>query len=222
MIAKPEPSCPCPVCERRKCRWFMTVRNRTYFHCETCHSTWLDPSDRLPAEAEYQRYLDHQNDPMDSGYRRFLSRLADPLTEKLTKGACGLDYGCGPSPALAMMLEDQGFSVSLYDPFFHPDTSVLENTYDFITCTEVIEHFHHPATEFKRLDRLLKPGGWLGLMTCFQTEEHRFEDWHYRRDPTHVVFYREETLEQVAKQRGWLCEIPHKDVVIMEKNKRVI
>ena len=217
MISAPEPPCPCPVCESTDIRRFMVIRDQTYFRCETCLSTWLDPSDRLPVEEEYQCYLDHRNDPLDPGYRRFLSKLAGPLVEKLSPGACGLDYGCGPGPALSLMMEEQGFSANRYDPFFHPDTTVLSKSYDFITCTEVIEHFHHPATEFKRLDRLLKPGGWLALMTCFQTEDSRFELWHYRREPTHVVFYREDTLRQVANQRGWTCEIPRKDVALMGK-----
>jgi hypothetical protein len=52
-------------------------------------------------------------------------------------------------------------------------------------------------------------------MTCFQTEDARFADWHYRRDPTHVVFYREATLRCVAENRGWTLEIPVKDVALM-------
>ena len=50
-------------------------------------------------------------------------------------------------------------------------------------------------------------------MTCFQTDDKRFADWHYRKDPTHVVFYRETTFRTIARQRGWTCQIPVKDVV---------
>ncbi len=174
---------------------------------------------RLSPDDEYHRYLEHQNDPMEPGYRGFLARLADPLTEKLAPGARGLDYGCGPGLALAMMMEERGFPVAVYDPFFHPDSSVLNAAYDFITCSEVIEHFHHPAREFERLDRLLKPGGWLGLMTGFQTDDDRFEFWHYQRDPTHVVFYREHTLKCIAERHGWTCEIPCNDVALMGRKK---
>jgi len=47
---------------------------------------------------------------------------------------------------------------------FRPGSEALTRTCDFITCTEVAEHFHRPADEFRRLDALLKPGGWLALM----------------------------------------------------------
>lgn len=105
----------------------------------------------------------------------------------------------------------------LYDPCFHPDRSALERTYDFITCTEVAEHFHRPAEEFACLDGLIRPGGWLAIMTCFQDDDHRFAHWHYRRDPTHVVFYREHTFRHVAAQFSWKCEVPRKNVVLMHK-----
>lgn len=117
-----------------------------------------------------------------------------------------------------MMLEDAGHRMTLFDPFFQPDQCTLEQAYDLITCTEVAEHFHRPWEEFDRLDRLLRPGGWLGIMTCFQTDDERFANWHYRRDPTHVVFYREATLRFIAGERGWDCEIPAKDIALMRKS----
>ena len=63
------------------------------------------------------------------------------------------------------MLEEQGYRMSLYDPFFAPSPDALERRYDFITCTETVEHFYQPGKEFRRLDRLLRSGGWLGVMT---------------------------------------------------------
>ena len=107
--------------------------------------------------------------------------------------------------------------MALYDPFFQPDRAVLSRTYDFVTCTEVVEHFYNPADRFYELDSLLRPGGWLGVMTCFQTDDARFANWHYRRDPTHVIFYREATFWAIAAARGWHCEIPVKDVALMQK-----
>ncbi|MFV8824433.1 class I SAM-dependent methyltransferase [Thauera sp. WH-2] len=212
------PSCPaCPVCLDPAPRPFITVGGRDYWRCEICEATFLVPAQR-PAQAdERAEYLLHANDLQDIGYRRFLFRLAEPLLVRLPPACDGLDYGCGPGPALATMLREAGHRVALYDPFFAPDAAVLMRRYDFITCTEVAEHFHDPATEFSRFDRMLHPGGWLALMTCFQTDDARFANWHYRRDPTHVVFYREATFRHIARLLGWQCEIPCKDVVLMQK-----
>jgi SAM-dependent methyltransferase len=188
-----------------------------YWRCARCEATFLDPAHRPAPARERAHYLGHDNDAADEGYRRFLGKLARPLLARLAPGRDGLDYGCGPGPALAGMLREAGHRVRLYDPFFFPDPAALERSYDFIACSEAAEHFHRPAEEFVTLDRLLRPGGWLAVMTCFQTDDARFADWHYRRDPTHVVFYRAATLRRIADRHGWRCEIPVKDVALMRK-----
>ena len=48
--------------------------------------------------------------------------------------------------------------------------------------------------------------------------DNLFEKWHYRRDPTHVVFYNEETFKVIAKARNWNYEIIKKDIVLFYKN----
>lgn len=188
-----------------------------YLRCGDCEATFLHPAHFLKPHQERAEYERHRNTPEDPGYVRFLSQVAQPLLARLPPRSRGLDYGCGPGPVLAQMLRDAGHTVALYDPFFHPDPSALEDRYDFITCTEVIEHFHAPAQEFGRLDALLQPGGWLALMTCFQTDDKRFVQWHYRRDPSHVVFYRENTLAHIARRHGWRMEVPARNVALMHK-----
>ena len=210
----------CPVCRAPGAEPFLSVDGRDYWRCNECAARYLDPRQRPSREAERAHYLHHENHPDDPGYRRFLSKLANPLLARLSPASRGLDYGCGPGPALAAMLREAGHDVALYDPFFRPDPAPLDQTYDFVACTETAEHFHRPAEEFARLMSLVRPDGWLGLMTCFQTEDARFRDWRYRKDPTHVVFYREQTLRHLACARGWSCEVPLKDVAIMRRPPR--
>ena len=221
---------PCPLCanddgsRKNATRIFAEVedpdRLRRYFRCEKCGMSFLDPAHRLSHEAEFAHYQHHENCVDDPGYRKFLSKLFNPLTNYLASGARGLDFGAGPGPALAAMFEEAGFAMTLYDPFFHDDQKALSRTYDFIVSTETIEHLYSPRDEFERFDQLLKPGGVLGLMTCFQTDDDAFAQWHYRKDPTHVVFYKEETLRYIAASLGWRCEIIQKDVVVMFKPEK--
>jgi len=193
----------------------MTVDGQRYWRCGTCEATFLDPSQRPGLAEERAHYLTHENAVDDPGYRGFLAKLATPLLERLSPNANGLDFGCGPGPALAAMLREAGHNVALYDPAFAPDEAVLAEQFDFITCTEVLEHLHEPARVFDRLATMLRPGGWLGLMTSFQTDDARFATWSYRREPTHVVFYRQATLARIAETRGWRAEFPVKDVALM-------
>lgn len=175
-------------------------------------------ANQLPSrQVEAEEYAHHRNEPADPRYRRFLSKLVDPLASRLAPNASGLDYGSGPGPAGAAMLRERGHRVREYDPIFSPDGRALEETYDFIFCAEVVEHFHRPLREFERLHALLRPGGWLGVMTCFQTDDAAFASWHYRRDPTHVAFYRPRTFVTLAARFGWRCEIPAKDVALLRR-----
>lgn len=177
----------------------------------------MHPEDRPTPESERARYATHDNDPEDAGYRRFLDRLARPLTEVLEPGMEGLDYGSGPGPTLSLMLTERGFPTAIYDPFFAPDESVLERRYDFVTCSETVEHFFDPGREFRRLDELLNRPGHLAVMTRILTDDAAFADWWYVRDPTHVAFYRAETLEWIAARHGWRLDRPAADVTIFTR-----
>lgn len=210
----------CPVCKRINTQYFMHVTSQDYWRCNKCQATFLEAKQRPNLDIEHSQYKLHNNEIHDIGYRQFLSKIATPLLAKFKSPQYGLDYGCGPGPALATMLMEAGHNMSLYDPLFCNEVKTLHTRYDFITCTEVVEHFHEPAIEFATLNSLLKPGGWLGIMTQFQTDDKTFANWHYRRDPTHVVFYREETFYTLANIHNWKCEIPCKDVVLMQKRTR--
>lgn len=207
----------CPVCASISTRFFARIDRQDYRRCDTCLATFLIPAQLPSLSVEVGEYQKHNNDPNDAGYQAFLSQVTHPLSRRLPPGAQGLDYGCGPGPALANMMRQQGFAMRLYDPIFVPDETALTQRYDFITCTEVVEHFHQPKAEFERLDKLLQPGGWLAIMTCWQTDDGKFAQWHYRRDPTHVVFYKQQTLQFLAHQFGWQMHVPQKNVALMQK-----
>ena len=209
----------CPVCCDPYPRPLLTIDDKAYWSCPTCTVRFLDPRHHPTRDQELAHYDLHENDPDDPAYQAFLSKLATPLLAKLESKQKILDYGAGPGPALAAMLQEAGHQVTVYDPFYAPDKSALNQTYDVITSTETVEHFHNPAAEFERLDQLLRPGGWLGIMTCFQTDDAKFANWHYRKDPTHVVFYRPETFLHISSELGWHCKILTKDVVLMQKSR---
>jgi len=208
----------CLVCREPAPHRFVSLGAQDYWSCRRCDAVFLDPAQHPARQDELAQYLSHENDPGDPRYRTFLARLAVPLLQKLTAPARGLDYGCGPGPALAAMLREAGHEMALYDPFFQPGRAPLSGTYDFIVCTEAAEHFHRPADEFDRLEAMLRPGGWLGIMTGFMTGDVPFADWYYRKDPTHVVFYSESTLRFVADARGWSCEFPAPGIALMHKH----
>ena len=207
----------CLVCEDPAVKLILEEDERIYWKCSNCLFISLDPKFRLSSSEEKDRYKQHNNDIYDANYRLFLSKLFKPLQGKLQEGAKGLDFGCGPGPALAEMFKEKGYQVDLYDPFFFNNETVFKKAYDFITCTETIEHFFEPIKEFKRIDEMLGKESLLGVMTTFLTDETAFGQWNYRKDPTHVAVYRPETFEGLASMMDWTYEIPEKDVVLFKK-----
>jgi SAM-dependent methyltransferase len=209
---------PCPLCRSADVLPHAERRGSRYVRCGVCRLVFLHPAQRPSADEERAHYGTHENRLDDPGYRAFLARVADPLAARLAPGAEGLDYGAGPGPALARMLEERGFRMRVYDPFFAPDADVLHRAYDFVTCTETAEHFHDPAAEFARLHGLLRPGGWLGVMTEMLDDARDFASWRYARDPTHVCFYAAETMRWIADAHGWGMETPARNVVLFQKS----
>lgn len=167
-----------------------------FYRCEGCELILKDPRVRPTREQERAHYAKHNNDIREEGYRNHLRKLVDPILARVSKGAIGLDFGCGPSLSIEMLARERGFECRSYDPHFFPDGSALNHSYDFIACSEVAEHFASPSMEFERLARMLKKGGVLGVMT--QLIPETFADWWYHRDPTHLVFYSPHTFNWIA------------------------
>ncbi len=207
------PNLLCPLCRENANEPYYQDKRRIYRHCHHCQLVFVPPEYFLSEANEKLAYDHHQNSPSDPGYRRFLGRLFFPLQDRLTANSHGLDFGSGPGPTLSVMLEEVGHTVRLYDHFYAHDPTVLEKPYDFITATEVVEHLHDPARILTQLWTLLKPGGYLGLMTKLVRDQHAFTTWHYKNDLTHVCFFSKETFKWLADQ--WHAELEFFDSDVM-------
>jgi len=117
-----------------------------------------------------------------------------------------------------VIYKKKGYKVSNYDPIYFPDKSLLNRQYDFITCTETIEHFRHPYQEFNLIDQILKDGGRFGLMTEVLYDESSFKNWWYPNDPTHICFYQPQTFEWISAWKDWALEFPQKNVALFTKS----
>jgi len=179
---------------------------------------FVDPQYFLSAADEKRQYDFHENDSADAGYRKFLSRISIPMCKLLKEGACGLDFGSGPGPTLSLMFIEAGHPMKIYDPIYADDKSVLDQKYDFITATEVAEHFYYPAQSFDKILKCLKPGGYLGIMTKLVIDRRAFENWHYKDDQTHVSFFSNETFEWLISRWRMQPVFREGDVIILKKN----
>ena len=207
----------CIVCKNQEAVDFKNIKQKRYWKCSYCEAIFLDKEFYLSSNDEYKHYLTHNNDVNDPRYKKFLSNLMLPLIERINLNSTGLDYGCGPGPALSLMLREKGYQMFNYDPFFHFKKRNLLKKYDFICCTETVEHFHNPFGEFTRFNELLNNNGTIGIMTNFHSEQDIFENWYYIKDPTHVVFYNKKTFQIIAKIFDWDSEFLGNNLVFLKK-----
>tara|TARA_B100000315_G_scaffold249651_1_gene281212 strand:- start:11387 stop:11896 length:510 start_codon:yes stop_codon:yes gene_type:complete len=166
---------------------------------------------------EKRRYDTHTNHPDDPEYRDFLKRLLNQLLPYLPKGGKGIDYGSGPGPTLSLMFSELGFHMTDYDPFYANHYKVLEEEYDFLSCSETMEHFGNPKEEWELFLKLVKRGGWIGIMTQLYDREIDFSQWYYKNDPTHVSFYSKETFKWLAKEYNLKLWFGEKSVVFFQR-----
>lgn len=206
----------CPLCGSSQTSFFHAGEKRVYHHCATCDLVFVPSPCFISSQEEKAKYDNHQNTPHNSGYVAFLNRLLDPLTKQLPEKSKGLDFGCGPGPTLSLLMQERGYDMDIYDPFYAPDTTVFEKRYDFITTTEVIEHMCDPRFELERLWSMLKSRGILGIMTAFRPDD--FASWYYKRDMTHIRFFTPETFDWIAQHLHASLEIPRSGVVLLTKD----
>jgi SAM-dependent methyltransferase len=205
----------CPLCGDATARELHRSATRSFFRCRRCALVFVPSRYHLSRDAERALYEQHENDPDDPRYRQFLSRLFVPLRARLADDATGLDFGCGPGPALAAMFRESGVACAEYDPLFADDRAVLTRSYDFIVSSEVFEHLSDPAGVLATLVGLLRPGGLLGVMTKRVTTDAAFATWHYTRDPTHIAFFADATFEWIGERYGLTVCFESSDVVVL-------
>jgi hypothetical protein len=209
------------VCRGEAPEPLAVIDGKSYLWCARCEATLLAATDLPDAAEEVAQDQLHRKYAADPAYRGFVGRLAKPLLAFLRPGDHGLDYGCGWGPAGTALLCDAGMTMTLFDPLFGHDEAALTRRYDFIFCCEVAEHFHMPAEEFDRLDTLLEPGGWLAIITGFAPPGRDAAHWHFRRDPSQVVFYRKASFARIASDRSWRPVFPAPNVALLRKPRRI-
>lgn len=207
----------CPLCLSEKPEHWHNRQGRDYWACQCCSLVFVPRNQHLGEAAEKQVYDLHDNLIDDPGYRRFLQGAHDAVVQRLSTTARGLDFGCGPGPALAYMLESSGYPTELYDCYYYTDARVLTQSHDFITMTEVVEHLADPKGVLEQLWALLKPGGLMVIQTQRVRDRDAFQHWRYLHDPTHISFFSLATFDWLAHALGAQVDYPGRDLAVLTK-----
>lgn len=213
----------CPLCHSTSEFW-VEAHRREYYLCPACQLAFVPSRYYLPPEEEKARYLEHENSLENEGYVRMFQEKIDAIRRHCPHVTTALDYGCGYEPVLKTLLERAGFAADGYDLLFFPEIKEY-STYDLIISTETFEHLKQPGEEMARINGLLNPRGYLGVMTQFypapggKPDAAAFGDWYYPRDPTHICFYGPQTFEWIAHHHNFdMIHNNGRDFVILQRN----
>ena len=191
---------------------------RDFFECSLCKLIFVNRKQVLNLNQQKEIYDFHQNHIRASGYINFLMRLVNPVKERFSLASHGLDFGSGPYPMLRELFIEAGYDrVSYYDPIYHPDRSVFNKQYDFITLCEVVEHMVDPLYEFEQILKLLKKNSILVISTGIKQKDIAFSKWSYIQDQTHITFFSNNTFEYIEIFFNLLLVEKKKDLVIFLK-----
>lgn len=207
----------CPLCSSHDTFVFRAYSKKSFYKCTSCLGIFKPKQFFLDSEAEKKRYDQHNNDVEDLNYQEFVSPIVRAVLHDFRPEHQGLDFGAGPGPVITKLLRDNHYSIDEYDPFYFNRPELLDGTYDYIVCCEVMEHFYTPFKEFNLLKSLLKPNGKLYCMTDMYHEEINFDHWFYKNDPTHVFFYAKETITWIAEHIGFTNYEIHGRMIIFSR-----
>jgi SAM-dependent methyltransferase len=209
----------CPLCNS-KSNFFLAGDKREYRDCPVCRLIFVSEKYFIPEKEEVEHYLKHENSLDNEGYVQMFQEKIQVIQDVCQGVQTLLDYGCGYEPVLQTLLTREGYAAKGYDRYFFPDTD-LSGTFDLVISTETFEHFKEPGKEVARLATLLKPGGYLGVMTRLVPQKNNlpclesFDNWYYKRDPTHIAFYSSETF-------SWIADIFAMDIIFNNEKDFIV
>lgn len=103
----------------------------------------------------------------------------------------GIDYGCGNMPYADLLRAHGGklvgvdvaqSSEQVVDVVIAPGAPLPfdDGSFDFVVCTQVLEHVPDPGRHLSEMSRVLKPGGVLLLTLPFVWEQHEVPHDYFR------------------------------------------
>lgn len=206
----------CPLCSSTAHHLY-THGQREFLQCSSCSSVFLHPKNYLTPEQEKAHYENHNNDPDDLGYQKFVSPITNSILTNHNSTESGLDFGSGTGSPILKVLSDNRYNIVQYDLYFHNDKKKLEQQYDYIAASEVAEHFKDPLAEFTLLRSLLKRKGKLYIMTGVFDGSTAFSAWPYKNDHTHVFLYHPKAFEWIKNHFGYKkVTITNKKLIVLE------
>ena len=193
---------PCRVCHSASPLFF--ENGRRFFRCPRC---WLIFTDDTPSrDLEEAHYKNQWGLAPPESWDQKADLLLNLIRQYLEPRSI-LDFGSGCG-SLARALERKGVPTTPLEPMIHGflKDQDYSSPFDAVVSVEVIEHLPDLWSELRQLEKILSPEGVMVFSTLLtnpfiqspQAVEH-FKSWWYKDDPTHVSFFCNRSLSELAR-----------------------
>lgn len=187
----------------------LSINRYELYECPLCG--FIKKKNVLSSCLEKTRYDQHI---CDDGYIKYMNEVYAKIKNHLIDGL-SLDYGCGQIHALSDILVADNRVCDYYDLYYY--NSLKPNIYNNIILIEVLEHIKEPFDELVKLKAMLDKNGRIIVMTGFVPND--FANWWYLRDSTHISFFKESSIKQLAYMLDMDLELISEDNIFILKNK---
>lgn len=171
----------------------------------------------MKSEMIYQQILNIKKNLVESflfkiySYPEFLEVQLIKKLAKEAKNKTILDAGAGSCKYKRYLTNSKYTSQDSCDKDYNTNYTIVDivsdiykipvksDTYDFVLCTQVLEHLQYPAKALKEFNRILKPKGELWLSVPFSGGEHQIPHDYFRPTQYWLKKYGEENNFKVKK-----------------------
>lgn len=181
-----------------------------YRRCQRCGFTFTGDFDTWTPAAFARHIYNKQYIEVDPEFAEARPKQSAAWVAQMFESAKDsirvLDYG-GGAGVLAEQLRAQGFTVSTYDPFSRFNQLPAE-TFDLITCFEVMEHLPHPRKTVATVLSLLRRPGVVVFSTIVQPESFLsmgLNWWYAAPRNGHISLYTKGALARLFEPHGFKC-----------------
>lgn len=246
------PATACPFCASPRLRPHWRKGGYAFTRCAACELIFVDP---VPSEAEVAAFYEgaffsgaggagYVNYDREQRWRTRNYRRDLAVMESLQPGGRMLDVGCatgsfmkicGPNwqtygQEVSHFAGEQARQVFGQDRIFIGklgDAPFPEQSFDFITLWETINHMVDPRTELRDMARFCKPGGYLALSVgdvgcALARVMGRY--WYHVTPPIHIWFFTRVTMARILDEAGFdivRCDYPGKYVDVATAIERM-
>jgi|GEM_PF-840922 2-polyprenyl-3-methyl-5-hydroxy-6-metoxy-1,4-benzoquinol methylase/rubredoxin len=213
----------CPVCDNRKHKFFLSIKEYSSYQCTKCSFIYIFPRPSETSLRSYYSRFDYKNIPFvekrikeDSQisldfinhYRGSRNSLLDLgcgrgyfLLEAASKGwkVKGVDFS---SKEVAYATKKLNLDVVKSDILKYQD----KNKYELIVLSQVIEHVRHPSELIKKTSSLLTENGLLYIATPninSASAKIHGKNFEHLIPPEHLNYFNSQSLTYLLNHNGF-------------------